>query len=228
MSIDGAERIRKEFFAAGFQIPAMQSLLYGMPHLNVFGDEETRHALSDHLKGLFPIARALGVRTLVFGSPRNRDRSGLTDSEAFSQAVEFFRSLGDCAQEYGLILCVEPNPPQYGANFITNWRDALALVESVNNDGFGLHLDTGCIHMNGDEPAEAVRESGSAIRHFHISEPFLSDFSHPEVDHQSTARSLRSIGYQGWVSIEMRCGDEPLAGLDASLAFVSDVYFAKA
>ena len=224
MSVGNAEHIRDEFGEAGLQIPAMQSLLYGMPHLNVFGDEATRSALSSHLECLFPVARALGVRTLVFGSPRNRDRSGLTNSEAFAQAVEFFRHVGQHAHQHELILCVEPNPPQYGANFITDWREALALVKAVDTAGFGLHLDTGCIHMNGDDPAEAVRESRDAICHFHVSEPLLADFSSPEVDHQSAAQSLCDIDYQGWISIEMRCGDTPLTTLDAALEFVACAY----
>jgi D-psicose/D-tagatose/L-ribulose 3-epimerase len=225
MSISTAERIRKEFVAAGLEIPAMQSLLYGIPQLNIFGDDTTKSALSTHLERLFPVARALGVRTLVFGSPRNRDRSGLTNSESFTQAVEFFRRVAQHACQHDVILCVEPNPPQYGANFITNWREALALVKAVDTDGFGLHLDTGCIYMNGDDPAEAVRECRDAICHFHVSEPLLADFSSPEIDHQSAARSLRDIDYEGWVSIEMRCGKTPLTALDGALEFVASAYF---
>lgn len=224
MSVEAAEDVRKVFGETGFQIPAMQSLLFGLAHLNVFGDAATKSALLSHFERLFPVARALGVRTLVFGSPRNRDRSGLTDTEASVQAVDFFRRVAERAHPCGLTLCLEPNPPQYGANFVTGWREALALVEAVDTPGFGLHLDTGCIHMNGDDPAQAIRESGDAICHFHVSEPQLADFSSPVVDHHSAARSLRDIGYQGWISIEMRCGEAPLATLDAALGFVADTY----
>lgn len=225
MSVKDADRIRLAFASKGLQIPAMQSLLFGMPHLNVFGDEPNRFELLSHLDRLFPIARALGVRVLVFGSPRNRDRTGLSDTQAFSQAIEFFRCAAQKAYKEGVSLCIEPNPPQYGANFITGWKDALRLVESVDAKGFGLHLDTGCISMNGDSPAEAVRACGKAICHFHISEAQLADFSDPQVDHLSAARALLDIGYSGWVSIEMRMGAEPLNALDQALSFVKKTYF---
>lgn len=224
MSVASAAAMREKVGNSGLQIPSMQSLLYGMPHLNVFGDEDTKSALLAHLERLFPIAQALGVRALVFGSPRNRDRSGLTDAEALFQAVAFFRRVARLAHQNEVVLCVEPNPPQYGANFVTDWREALTLVQAVDAPGFGLHLDTGCIHMNGDDPAQAIRECGDAISHFHVSEPQLSDFSKPEVDHRSAAQALDSVGYSGWISIEMRCGEAPLTALDAALGLVSKTY----
>lgn len=224
MSVASAAALREEMAASGFRMPSMQSLLFGMPQLNVFGSEAVQSALLSHLELLFPVAHALGVRALVFGSPRNRDRSGLSDEEAFSQAVAFFGRVARRAVEHDVILCVEPNPPQYGANFVTGWRDALALVQAVDAPGFGLHLDTGCIHMNGDDPAQAIRECAEAICHFHISEPQLADFSSPQVDHASAAQALRSVGYEGWISIEMRCGDAPLDALDGALRMVSKNY----
>lgn len=224
MSVASAAVIRDRMGESGFQIPSMQSLLFGMPQLNVFGDEATQAALLSHLERLFPVARALGVRALVFGSPRNRDRSGLTDEQAFSQAVAFFRRVAQRAHEHQVILCMEPNPPQYGANFVTGWRDALALVQAVDAPGFGLHLDTACIHMNGDDPAQAIQACADSICHFHISEPQLADLSSPQVDHQRAANALRSVGYEGWISIEMRCGDTPIASLDGALRLVRETY----
>jgi len=225
MSVSDAERIRSTYASAGFEIPAMQSLLFGMPHLNVFGDEPSRSELQSHLGRLFPIARVLGVRALVFGSPRNRDRTGLTDAQAHALAVDFFRCAAIAADREGVVLCVEPNPPQYGTNFVTSWTEALGLVEAVDTPGFGLHLDTACIAMNGDSPAEAIRTCRNAIVHFHISEPQLADFSAPQVDHRSAAQALADVGYEGWVSIEMRCGAHSLRSLEEALSFVRNTYF---
>lgn len=225
MSVIDAGRIRTAYAEAGFQIPAMQSLLFGLPQLNVFGDEPTRSGLLLHLARLFPVAKALGVRALVFGSPRNRDRSGLTDAQANSQAVAFFRRVAQLASSEGVVLCLEPNPPQYGANFVTGWTEALSLVEAVDAPGFGLHLDTACIAMNGDSPAEAIRTCRDAICHVHISEPQLADFSDSQVDHRSAAQALADIGYEGWVSIEMRCGAHAVRTLDEALSFVKSTYF---
>lgn len=227
MSVTDAARIRLAYSAAGFEIPAMQSLLFGMAQLNVFGPEPLPSTLLSHLERLFPVARALGVRALVFGSPRNRDRIGLTDDQTQAQAVAFFRRAAAAAAREGVALCVEPNPPQYGANFVTGWKEAFELVNAVDTPGFGLHLDTACITMNGDSPAEAIRACRGAICHFHISEPQLADFSAVQVDHGSAAQALSEIGYAGWVSIEMRCGEEPVQALDEALSFVRSTYFSS-
>jgi D-psicose/D-tagatose/L-ribulose 3-epimerase len=225
MSVTDAERIKLSYSAAGFEIPAMQSLLFGMPQLNVFGPEPRSSDLLSHLERLFPVARALGVSSLVFGSPRNRDRTGLTDDQTHALAVSFFRRAAAAAAREGVTLCVEPNPPQYGANFITGWKEAFELVDAVDAPGFGLHLDTACITMNEDSPAEAIRACRGAICHFHISEPHLADFSAVRVDHGSAAQALVETGYAGWVSIEMRSSEEPVQALDEALSFVRATYF---
>ena len=225
MSVADAERLRAEYSAAGFEIPAMQSLLFGLPRLNVFGAEPLPSELLAHLERLFPVARALGVRALVFGSPRNRDRSGLTDDQTHAQAVAFFRRAAAAAAREDVVLCVEPNPPQYGANFVTGWEEALALVNAVDAPGFGLHLDTACITMNGDSPAQAIRACRGAICHFHVSEPQLAGFSAVQVDHRLAAQALAETAYAGWVSIEMRCGEQTLQALDEALTFVRATYF---
>ena len=209
---------------AGLSIPAFQSILYGLPELKVFKNKSCQQALLDHLKKVFRIASILEVGVLVFGSPKNRDRGELTEEEAFTQAVPLFKSVGKMANANGTWLCIEPNPPHYGSNFITAWNDALRLVREVDTPGFGLHLDTGCILMNNDEPAEAVRACAGMIKHLHISEPFLSDFSSPAVPHEKVASALAEIGYDGWLSIEMRCGTSPLEAIKEAITLVQKIY----
>src|SRR6476646_1968884 len=54
-------------------IRAMQSLLFGMPQLDIFRPDvaaETR----DYLEQIVRLGAALGAKRYVFGSPKNRDR----------------------------------------------------------------------------------------------------------------------------------------------------------
>lgn len=67
----------------------------------------------EHLRAVCRIGAGLGATRLVFGSPKNRDRSGLSDAQALEQAVSFFRRLGNTAQEHGVIVWqpgAQPNP----------------------------------------------------------------------------------------------------------------------
>src|SRR5438552_1722928 len=96
----------------------------------------------EYLSKISWLGGQLGAGPLVFGSPKNRIRGDLTFDEALKIAVPFFRSAAGNAQKNGTILCLEPNPPEYGCDFVTNTREALSVVEQVAHPGFRLHLDS--------------------------------------------------------------------------------------
>jgi D-psicose/D-tagatose/L-ribulose 3-epimerase len=195
---------RRRFAAERFVLPSMQAILFGKPELQIFGSEPVRRATLDHLGRVAELAAALGARVLVFGAPRNRERGTLTPDEAFTRAVDFFREAGRICAAHDASLCIEPLPEAYGSNFATRWSQAADLVIAVDTPGFGLHLDTGCIHLAGDDPAGAVRACKGLIRHFHASEPHLVDLGRPLIDHRGVGEALREVEYEGWVSLEMR------------------------
>src|SRR5258706_10362252 len=67
----------------GLRCSSLQSLLYGLPALNLFGSDETRRDLARQLDRVANFGAAMGARAFVFGSPKNRDRGGRSDNEAF-------------------------------------------------------------------------------------------------------------------------------------------------
>ena len=70
--------------------------------------------------------------------------------EAEAIAVAAFRELGDCASRHRVIFCIEPNPTAYDCDFITGAGEGADLVERVDCQGFGLHLDTAAMMLAGD------------------------------------------------------------------------------
>ena len=126
----------------GISVYGMQSLLYGTKGLNVFGDSDSQERLLAHLGHVCRIAEGLGAKRLVFGSPKNRDRTGLTDSEAEDIALQFFGRLGDIARSHGVVVTLEPNPVCYGTNWITTTKEACSFVKALGNPGIAMQLDT--------------------------------------------------------------------------------------
>ncbi len=221
-----AESARRDFEALGFAVPSMQAILFGKPDLSIFAaaSDPIRAETLDHLALVARLAGALGARALVFGSPRNRDRGDRSPDVAFEIAAEFFREAGRICARHDTWLCLEPLPDAYGSNFATSWKEAARLVQAVDTPGFGLHLDTACIHMGGDDPAEAVLTCDGMIRHFHVSEPQLADLSNPTIDHKRVGEALKSIGYGNWISLEMRRPDDPAARVAEAVDRVLDCY----
>ncbi|MGI9176960.1 MAG: sugar phosphate isomerase/epimerase family protein [Pirellulales bacterium] len=187
----------------GLPIVAMQALLFGRPELVLFADAAARHSLRDHLLAIIDLASGLGAERLVFGSPKNRLRAGLGRMQAEAIAIPFFRDLGRRAADRGVWLCIEPNPVEYGCDFLVDSRETIRFVERVGEAGLGVHLDAGGMRLAGESPVDVVGRAGHRWRHFHASEPHLAAVGEGGVDHVAMAAALREVGYDGFVSVEM-------------------------
>jgi D-psicose/D-tagatose/L-ribulose 3-epimerase len=208
----------------GFFVPALQAILFGKPECELFGTDEQRQGLRDHLRICADLARVLGARSLVFGAPKNRALKGIAPERAFDIAREFFSSVGPDYESRGVCLCLEANPDQYGCQFVTNSAEAARLVRVVDSPGFRLHLDTACMHLAGEEILTALRANFDLVHHFHVSQPFLGPFEVPAIDHTELAAALRSLRYQGCVSLEMREAEPCLDNLRRAVNFLTQTY----
>lgn len=219
-----AKQVRSALADAGFVIPALQSILFGRPDLKLFGTDAQRAALLDHIGHVAELAAEMGARTLVFGSPRNRDPGGLSLGEAMEAAVLVLREAGARCARQGVWLGIEANPPAYDCRFITRWYEAAELVRRCDSPGIRLHLDSACTALAQDDLAEAVAETADILAHVHISEPQLGAFDTLQVDHARFGAALRRAGYDGWCSVEMRRSDDPLAAVRRAAAIAKSFY----
>ncbi len=206
----------------GLKVVALQALLFGRPDLTIFQHEETRRRTRDHLAAIVRLGGRLGARALVFGSPRNRARGPMPAEEAWPIAVSFFRDLGEVAAAAGTCLCLEPNPPRYGADFAVDSREALRLVEAVGSPGFGLHLDAACALLAGEDLPARIRACRHVLRHLHLSEPDLAPVRPGgTIDLARIGEALGDIGYQGFVSIEMKATGSNVEDIAAAARLVA-------
>lgn len=211
---------RLKWADAGITIVAFQAILFGMPHLQLFGSRDERTALEHHLIAMAKLGGTLGAKVLVFGAPRNRLRGSLSEDDAIAQATPLFRRIAAVMDEHGCALCIEPNPPRYGGDFVRTSVEALRLVRAVDHVGFGLHLDTGALTIS-DAPDDDVVDAARHACHLHISEIDLAPVGVGTVDHARLGSLVRSAGYDQWASIEMRT--VPDASLDATVERAIDV-----
>ena len=210
----------------GIEITGMQALLFGTTGLNVFGDSTSQKSMLEHLRAICGIGAGLGATRLVFGSPKNRDRTGLSDAEALKQAVSFFRCLGNTAQEHGVIVCLEPNPIRYGANFMTTSRETANVVAAVGHGAIQMQFDTGALTVNRESPEDVLETSAEMIGHIHVSEPDLAPLGDGETEHQLMHKVLQQYLPDHVVSIEMiTTKKEPhLHSIERALTFAVQCY----
>ncbi len=212
--------------ARGLEVSSLQALLYGRRDLVLFGDAETRDAALRYLERVIELASGLGAGPLVFGSPRNRRAGDRDPAEVREVAVRFFREVADVAASAGCVFCLEPNPPEYGADFATSTSWARVFVEEVDHPGFGLHLDLGGMQISGELIVEEIQACGPLLKHFHVSEPYLGPVGASDLPHDRIADALRAISYRGWVSIEMRRteDEDPAASVAKAARLVVSAY----
>jgi len=195
--------VRDRWTKRGVEITGMQALLFGTSGLNLFGPPDVRDAMLTHLTAVCRIGAVLGATRLVFGSPKNRDRAGLSDTETKGIAVPFFRRLGDIASFHGVTICLEPNPPCYGANFMTTSVETATVVEQVAHPAIRMQLDTGALTINGEDPTAVLRDNAALIGHIHASEPNLVPLGDGGTDHARVFDALMGCLPEHLVSIEM-------------------------
>lgn len=219
-----SDRYRESLQSQGVTCSSLQAILFKQPDLKLFGNDEQRAALVAHLKRIADLAAVLGAKPMVFGAPKNRDRGELDEKTAFHLAADLFSEVGDYCHQQGVCLCLEPNPVDYGCNFITNSQSGTQLVRTVNSPGFRLHLDAAGMYLAGEEIPQAIEEAADVLEHFHISEPNLGNFVAPKVNHADIAKMLRAIGWDKWVTIEMRATEQPVEGVKQALDTVKAIY----
>jgi sugar phosphate isomerase/epimerase len=219
-------RYREKLAARSLQLIAMQGLLFGQPELTLFADKNRRQQTARYLKEMIDFGQRLGAKILVFGSPGNRRLGDLSLRQAQDIARDFFRDIGDYAAAHALSFCIEPNARVYQCDFIQTVPEALELIAEVDSPGFGLHVDAAVMALSGEDVAATIQLAAGQIRHFHISEPFLGLITQNQTGHERFAQALSQIGYDQWLSIEMKSGVLPsnIAAVQNSLAFVKACY----
>lgn len=195
--------VKQAWTGRGVEIVGMQALLFGTTGLNLFGSPESQQAMLQHLEAVCRIGAGLGATRLVFGSPKNRDRSGLSDPQTMEIALPFFHRLGEIALNHGVTLCLEPNPLCYGANFMTSSAETAAVVRAVNHPAIRMQLDTGALAINGETATAVLQQSASLIGHIHASEPELLPLGDGDADHGEAAAAIQKHLPNHVVAIEM-------------------------
>ena len=207
--------------SAGLELVSMQSLLFGVEGVALFGGPAERERFEEAMLRAIHLAGMLGIPNLVFGSPRQRvipKIMGLEEAESI--AVEVFRRLGDAATAEGTVLGMESNPKVYGTNFMNNAEETAAFVARVNHPAIQIILDVGAMHLNGDFETLPlfVTTHASKISHVHFSEPYLAPAPADPSQAHRVLQAMSAVRYGRWFSIEMKAlPDGELTELEPAL-----------
>jgi D-psicose/D-tagatose/L-ribulose 3-epimerase len=166
-------------------------------------DAAVRKAAVDRLKWAIDCNRALGAETMVgpFHSPLGVFSGDPPTADEKSRAAEVLRHAAEFAKQANLMLAIE-YLNRFECYFLTTAADAAALVKSVDHPNFRTMYDT--FHANIEEarPSTAIKTVAPYLAHVHISENNRGTPGTGQVDWFESFRTLREVGYDGWLVIE--------------------------
>jgi sugar phosphate isomerase/epimerase len=173
-------------------------------------DPHYRQIRIDHTKRALTLARELGAPCITTepGGPLE----GRSWNECLRLFVEMLRPVVEHAEREGVLLLIEPEP----GLLLETIDQYLEFTEKISSPYLGLNFDIGHAFCVGDDPPTAIRRLGSRIRHVHLEDIAATRVHHHlipgegVIDFAATLQALQSIGYQGWITIELyTCHENP-------------------
>lgn len=219
-SVHDWRAVAKTWRGRGFELVGMQSLLFGVGPVSLFGSSDDRNLLTSALREIGSRASEIGVKRLVLGSPSNR-KIGAFQGNAEAVAGEFFAPIAQYFEGLGISLLLEPNSTRYGCDFINSTAQAIDLASAIDSIGFGVNFDFGAEE---DSPSiKTILSSGLKwVGHVHLSNPHLAPLEDMPIDFFPIWEMV-STPSDYWLALEQLGNGEgsDLVGLDKSLAKVT-------
>ncbi|HKQ22098.1 MAG TPA: sugar phosphate isomerase/epimerase family protein [Nitrososphaeraceae archaeon] len=173
-------------------------------------DNRLRLAAQNYVKKCVTLCHYLGGKT--FNICLFSDKPLISDGnhkflpvemkrKLMSSLVKPLRELVEYASDYGIDLVIEPLN-RYSTPICTTSEDAKYIVNQLNHENMGIMLDT--FHMNIEEDSiyETIVDTGSLLRHIHVSDNNrkMPGFAH--IDFDEIVRALKKIKYSNFIAFE--------------------------
>jgi sugar phosphate isomerase/epimerase len=186
----------------GLRIAAMQGIVFRATTIG-WVEHGAGAAMATHFERIAELAKAMDAKVAVLGAPLLRKLHGLAPESAKARAAEALRQAVRPFEVRGLTLGIEPVPEALGCELGCNARDCAELVRMVHSPALRLHLDCAALRESGEDLESGWQEWGELVCHVHLSEPGLGALRGGLVPHTRNIAVLKTMGYQGWVSVEM-------------------------
>lgn len=169
-------------------------------------------------RSVIDLAAYLGAMVNI-GRLRGRLDSIGGGAQAWQTAVERLRGVAQYAAEQGVRITLEPIN-RYETDFLMTSAQGMQFIEAMGCDNVGLMLDL--FHMNIEEDSieAGLQRAGRLLWHVHIAD---TNRNYPGSGHMNYApifQTLRGMGYEGYISAELRPLPDPDTAAQETIAFL--------
>ena len=210
--------------AHGLRIIGFNSILLHAPDLALVTRDRAQRERSSHmLVALIELTDEWRGPIVVVGSPRHRRRpEGATFDEATDLFIEGLRPACDLAAERGVAVCLEPLFAKL-TDFMNDTEEAIAVIQRMKHPALRLVLDVKQMAREGPSFGALIERGAPWLGHFHANDANWEAPGEGDTDFRPIFRSLRQVGYEGFVSIEaFKWNGDPVDVLRRSHAYLQE------
>lgn len=197
-------KIREEIVDAELEVVGLHWLLAKTEGFYLTTpDDDVRRRTSDYFCELARLCRDLGGGIMVLGSPQQRNLlPGVSESEAMRLAADCIRRAMPTLEQCDITLALEPLGPAEG-DFLNTAEKGMELMDLIDSPNCKIHLDVKAMSAEEKPIPQIIRETAPHIAHFHANDPNKRGPGMGDVDFVPIFQSLKEVGYDGWVSVEV-------------------------
>lgn len=213
------EAIREEAGSFGLDVIGIHWVLRGVRGVHLTSpDRIVRERTEAYLRALIDFCSDIGGRIIVLGSPHQRSiPEGVDPKGAWRWAVEIFKRCSMYAEQHNVYICIEPLRREM-TNFINTVDEAVWLIEEVSSPNFRLILDVYAMTGTNEPIDRQIEKGGAYLMHFHANDDNMGGPGFGSADYKAVVRGLRSIGFKGYISVEiLRREENPAWAIKMSL-----------
>ena len=219
-----AEEILRQLEGTGIAVTA----IVGSIQLLNSDKKERQAAIKLDIERL-TMAKALGASAVievpVFGEPRFNDLpTGMSAIDyAKKLLISSLKELAPSIEETGVTLLIEPLN-RYETRFINRLEQAAEICAAMGSPGVKILADF--FHMQIEERviADALRKDGQYIGYIHLADSNRLQPSAGHTDFRAGFDVLKSVGYDGWLTIESGMSGEPEESLRKAREFICTLW----
>lgn len=196
--------LARQVSRAGIEVVGLHWLLAKTEGFHLTTDDKAvRQRTAEYLGQLAELCRDLGGSVMVLGSPLQRNfPPEMTHAQASDNALWVIERALPRLEAQGVTLAIEPLGPVEG-NFLNHAAQAVEIIERLTSPYVRLHLDVKAMSTEGEPIDKIIHDNARHLAHFHANDPNRLGPGMGEVDFVPIFAALRSIGYEGWVSVEV-------------------------
>ena len=198
------DNLKREIKNFNLNFLGFHSLLYSKPELKLFENQFLRRETKKYIFNLVDLCSDLEGTILVYGSPKSRQLCGKNYADCKKQSIEDFYEIAEYSKKKGIFFCLEPLSTNE-TDFITSFEEGGEIVETVNHKNLKLHLDTKVLFGSKGKIGAKINRYKAIINHVHVGDENLQEpGTVNKTDHFEIGKSLKDIGYKGYITLEMR------------------------